>query len=174
MHAVKFSGRLMAFVVAGVGAWMGSLSDGVAWAAPKTSCTLDGTSVMAFGTYDPMGNVDVDAQGQVSYRCGNGNNVRGGGIGKGRLVVQISLSAGNAGNFQRYMQGPRDRMNYNLYMDAPRSQIWGDGTGGTRIYSEKAQPNNHVTTVPVFGRITGAQDVSVGQYLDNLVVTLNY
>ena len=52
--------------------------------------------------------------------------------------------------------------------------MWGDGTGGTRVYSEHAQPNNHLVTVPVYGRIFGAQDVSAGIYLDNLIVTLDF
>jgi spore coat protein U-like protein len=90
------------------------------------------------------------------------------------LTVQISLSQGGAGTFQRRMQGGRDTLQYNLYTDAQRVVIWGDGTGGTTIYSQKAQPNNKVETIPVFGRVFGGQDVGAGQYLDNLVVTLNF
>ena len=52
--------------------------------------------------------------------------------------------------------------------------MWGDGTGGTRTYSEQAQSDNRVVTVPVYGRMFGAQDVSAGQYFDSLVVTLDF
>ena len=47
-------------------------------------------------------------------------------------------------------------LNYNVYTDAQRTIIWGDGTAGTQVFTENAQPNNHPVTVPVYGRIFGA------------------
>ena len=67
-----------------------------------------------------------------------------------------------------------ERLSYNLYIDPQRQTVWGDGTGGTRVYSEHAQPNNHVVAVPVYGRVFGAQDVGAGTYLDNVIVTLDF
>lgn len=72
------------------------------------------------------------------------------------------------------MNGAVDRLRYNLYLDSSRTTVWGDGTGGTRVYSDRAQPNNHTVTVPVFGRIYGAQDVGAGSYADSLIVTLDF
>ena len=37
-------------------------------AGPAMTCVLDGASVMAFGSYDPMSEVPLDLQGRVSYR----------------------------------------------------------------------------------------------------------
>ena len=178
MHAM--TGRiptwLRALLLAAV--FAAALPSGIRADSHKT-CTLDGQNFMAFGNYDPMSNSPLDLQGRVSYRCYNDNNghssdsSNGQGHG-GKLIVQISLSAGNAGSFNRYMSGPSDRLSYNLYMDPQRQTVWGDGTGGTRIYSEQAQPNNHVVAVPVYGRVFGAQDVRAGTYLDNVIVTLDF
>lgn len=178
MHAVMAWWRVLVGATACMGVWAGSFDDHVSANQSSTACTLDGTSIVAFGNYDPMGNGHLDAQGQVSYRCYNtnagGSDSQGRSTSNGPLTVQISLSQGTAGTFQRHMNGERDSLRYNLYTDAQRTIIWGDGTGGTTIFSQKAQPNNKVETIPVFGRVFGAQDVGASQYLDNLVVTLDF
>ena len=50
--------------------------------------------------------------------------------------------------------------------------MWGDGSGGTTTYFIKNPPNNQDVMLVVFGRITAAQDVGVGNYTDTVVVTL--
>jgi len=145
-----------------------------AWDAPaqpgkNKTCELNVADVMAFGRYDPMDASALDVQGRVSYRCGK--KLAGD---RDQIHVLISLSGGQAGTFQRYMTGGRDKLRYNLYLDPTRTQIWGDGTGGTQVYSAKAQPNNKVTVVPVFGRVFGGQDVAAAVYLDHIVVTLDF
>ena len=152
-------------------------------AAQQTpTCLLDAASVMSFGSYDPTSETPLDVQGRVSYRCDQ-NATRTSVSSRGRtapgptggpLMVQISLSTGNAGRFDRHMQGTHDRLRYNLFLDAQHSTIWGDGTGGTQAYISQAQPNGKVVVVPVFGRLFPAQDVSGGVYLDNIIVTLNF
>lgn len=146
-------------------------------------CALDGASVMSFGNYDPMGNSPLDMQGRVSYVCYNEKSsadVAASADGSapettnGKIIVQISLTAGSAGNFNRYMSGSPDKLNYNLYLDPQRQTVWGDGSAGTHFYSEQAQPNNHIVVVPVYGRIFAAQDVGPGTYVDQLIVTLDF
>ena len=132
------------------------------------TCVIDSSSVMSFGQYDPMNPAPLDAQGRVSYRCGNKLGLRD------QILVQISLSAGQAGTYQRAMKGGRDSLRYNLYLDPVRTVIWGDGSGGTQVYSAKAQPNNKVVVVPVFGRVSAEQDVAASVYLDTIIVTLDF
>lgn len=118
-----------------------------------------------------MGQVPLDAQGRVSYRCSN----RGGGAGsKGKWIAQISLSRGQSGSYQRLLQGPRDRLEYNVYLDAQRQLVWGDGTGGTHVVTDHAKPNNKEVVIPVYGRIPAGQDVRAGRYTDSLVVTIDF
>jgi spore coat protein U-like protein len=152
----------------------------------KFNCNFDGSNVMAFGSYDSLSNAPLDQQGRVQFRCSNkvdqdpaadaddddddDNDQSAQG---NPHQVQISISAGNAGNFNRYMSGP-DQLHYNIYLDASRQTVWGDGTGGTVVFTDKVPPNNHLVTVPVYGRIFSAQDVSAGQYVDTLIVTLDF
>ena len=46
--------------------------------------------------------------------------------------------------------------------------MWGDGSGGTTTSYIKNPPNNLDVTLVVFGRITAAQDVGVGNYTDTV------
>jgi spore coat protein U-like protein len=151
-------------------------------ADPNKTCALDGVSIVAFGVYDPTSDSPLDVQGRVAYRCFNGSNKPASqGVGspspgqlKNAINVQISLGTGVAGSYSRYMLGGRDRLRYNVYLDAQHTQIWGDGTGGTQVYASGAQPNNKVVIVPVFGRVFPGQDVSADFYLDQIIVTLDF
>jgi spore coat protein U-like protein len=71
------------------------------------------------------------------------------------------------------MQSGGSTLDYNLYLDASRSSVWGDGTGGTTTYQATALIETN-TTVTIFGRIFGAQNAAVGTYSDSLVVTISY
>lgn len=135
-------------------------------------CTVS-AQPLSFGNYDSMGNTPLDAQGRVTYRCSNRAGVVNG-TARGKWTVEISLSPGNAGSFRRHLQGPSDRLTYNVYADAQRQVIWGDGTAGTRVVSEHAKPNDHEVVIPVYGRIVGAQDVRAGTYSDSLIVTIDF
>jgi spore coat protein U-like protein len=150
-------------------------------ADPNKTCSLDGVSIMAFGIYDPTSDSPLDVQGRVAYRCFNGTQKPASksvgaspGQVKNAINVQISLGTGTAGSYARYMLGGRDRLRYNLYLDAQHTQIWGDGTSGTQVYASAAQPNNNVVIVPVFGRVFPGQDVSADFYLDQIIVTLDF
>jgi spore coat protein U-like protein len=165
-------------VAAGLAA---SLFTPAAAADSNKTCALNGVSIMAFGVYDPVNDAPLDVEGRISYRCFvgfNGTSARTTGSLNRQLRsainVQISLGSGGSGGYDRYMSGGRDRLRYNLYLDAQRGQIWGDGTSGTQVYMAAAQPNNHEVIVPVFGRVFPAQDVSADFYLDQIIVTLDF
>jgi len=163
-------------VLALAAAWATSVPSGLGAKGSK-GCALEGATFMAFGNYDPMRNSPLDLQGRVSYVCyteTSSADAASSDSDNGKLIVQISITAGNAGSFNRYMNGSSDRLHYNLYLDPQRYTVWGDGTGGTQIYSEHAQPNNRVVVVPVYGRVFGAQDVGAGSYVDQLIVTLDF
>ena len=154
--------------------WAGGFGDSV-FAQPSKGCTIVSASPVAFGNYDSITGAPLDVQGQIVYECGKGaGGKKGNGQVRDQLSVQISVNQGTAGTFNRQMEGGRDRLRYNLYLDAARIIIWGDGTGGTQTYAATAQPNGQLVTVPVFGRLFAGQDVAGGVYLDNLVVTLDF
>lgn len=126
-------------------------------------CSLSGTSI-SFGNYDVFSTSPLDTNGSIVYRCGNADN-----------NISISLDRGGATSFNpRQMRNGSQALNYNLYLDAARTVIWGDGTSGTQTYFIKNPPNNQDVTVPVYGRVPTGQNVSKGTYSNTITVTINF
>jgi spore coat protein U-like protein len=126
-------------------------------------CSLSGTSI-SFGNYDVFSTSPLDTNGSIVYRCGNADN-----------NISISLDQGGASSFNpRRMLKGSEALNYNLYLDAARTVIWGNGTGGTQTYFIKNPPNNQDVTVPVYGRVPTGQSVSKGAYTNTITVTINF
>jgi len=128
------------------------------------ACTISATGVN-FGNYDVFTAAADDSTGTITLRCGNADN-----------HVTVTLSRGSSGTFspRRMAKAGGEQLAYNVYTDATRTTIWGDGTGGTSIYSQANPPNNQDVVVTVYGRIPASQDVSVGSYTDTLVATINF
>jgi spore coat protein U-like protein len=63
-------------------------------------------------------------------------------------------------------------LDYNLYRDSARTEIWGDGTGSTFIRGGVG------TGVPaqfnLYGRIPGRQNVKADIYNDSVIVTVEW
>jgi spore coat protein U-like protein len=132
-------------------------------AAALSSCAIMGVTGMSFGAYDSQDGRPTDSTGAVSIRCTGVEAMDS---------VQIHLGRGGANSsIARSMRFQNDRLAYNLYVDAQRTLIWGDGTGGTAIYSRRP-PDGAEVSVPVFGRIPPRQSVVPGPYTDLVVVTV--
>lgn len=128
------------------------------------NCTITTVGV-AFGTYDVFSAAVVTSAGSVTIRCV--------GIGRGVEPVTVSLGPGKNGSFHpRKMFRGLETLDYNLYIDAGGTQIWGDSSSGTQQFSSVS--NNRPVTLPVFGRVPPGQDVSVGNYSDTIVATINF
>lgn len=126
------------------------------------NCTVSTTGV-SFGTYNVFATSPLDSTGSVTYNCG------------GNASIIVTLSKGGAATYNpRRMLKGGEVLNYNLYLDASRTTIWGDGTGGTQIYSNPSVPNNASITVTIYGRIPAGQDVSAGSYSDTITATINF
>jgi spore coat protein U-like protein len=128
------------------------------------ACSLTSTSI-AFGSYDIFSPSPLDSLGQIIFRCGNNDH-----------NVSISLDKGGAASFSsRRMLNGSNSLNYNLYMDAARTVIWGDGTSGTQnLFVPNPQPNNQDISVPIYGRIPSGQGAPVGAYTNTLTATINF
>ena len=132
-------------------------------AAALMSCTIINTSGVNFGAYNPLDRASVDSTGSVSFRCT--------GV-QATDLVQVQLGRGSASStIPRSMQYRAARLEYNLYLDAQRSLVWGDGTGGTSFYSRRP-PEGVTVSLPVYGRIPAQQQVIAGPYTDLVVVTV--
>ena len=94
---------------------------------------------------------------------------------RARVTVTIGTSPNSGGFNPRQMKqiAGVDLLNYNLYRDPGRVEIWGDGTGGT--FSQWKNVNRNKPRVfSVYGRIPPLQNVSAGPYTDILVVTITF
>ena len=105
---------------------------------------------------------DLTAAGSVNVACTKG--------------TAATIDLGNGGNFaagSRRMGSGTDFLNYALYKDAARTQVWGTGlAGGTTMAYNSA---TYVSTaVPVYGTVPQAQNVTVGAYADVVLATINY
>ncbi|HKB80479.1 MAG TPA: spore coat U domain-containing protein [Thermoanaerobaculia bacterium] len=127
-------------------------------------CTIT-TAPVAFGAYDPVSanaSTDLTATGSVTVACTKGASATV------DLGVGGNLSAGT-----RRMSSGSDFLNYALYKDGARTQVWGSAlTGGTTLTYNAA--SKAPTALTVYGTVPQAQDVTVGSYSDVVVATINY
>jgi spore coat protein U-like protein len=131
----------------------------------EAACSLSSSSI-SFGSYDVFSPNHLDSIGEMVFRCApNDKN------------VAISLSRGGAASFSpRRLVNVGSFINYNLYLDAARSVVWGDGSGGTQTYFvSNPKPNNADIAVPVYGRISAGQSAAAfGNYSDTITAVINY
>jgi len=137
-------------------------------AAVVANCLVSANN-LAFGTYDPTA-ANLEVNTTLSVRCTSGTG----------YTVALSAGVTSGASFaQRKMTDGTNFMNYNLYRDAARSEIFGDGvapgtytvTGtGTGIGLGQAQ------TVNVHGRIpTGQDTLPIGTYTESTItVTVTF
>jgi spore coat protein U-like protein len=131
-------------------------------AAAKPVCAFYGVSSLAFGAYDPLSAAPLDSTAVLRYECPPGQPVR------------VTLDTGQSGTFTwRELRGGGEVLRYNLYLDAARTIVWGDGTAGTAVGPLVKDVARGVTSAWVFGRVPPAQDVTVGAYADTITVTVD-
>lgn len=137
------------------------------------SCTVSATSV-AFGTYTPLQPAALIGTGTLTTICT---------VNSHKNTITVDLSTGTSGTFTtRTMTTTAGTttypLNYNLYMDAADTQIWGDGTGGslmdTVALTRKGNNNTITTAVTVYGAVAPMQDPAPGTYSDTITVTVNF
>lgn len=132
------------------------------------SCGVSTTGV-AFGSYDPVLGQNRDTSGTISVSCtGNSGDA---------VSYSLLLSAGDGTFSSRAMAGSAVPLQYNLYSDIARSQVWGDGTAGTIVVSDSYSISTSpaVRSYTVYGSIpSGEAGATAAAYNDSIVITLNY
>ena len=132
--------------------------------AHAIQCRITVTPVN-FGIYIPATPAHLDVIGQLDVRCqaqpGSFSVSLGPGISGDQLARTLSAGGSNI-------------LNYNLYRDAARSQVWGDGTPPTfvvsGIRSGGGRPTNY--SYPIYGRIFANQGPNPGIYSDDVLATV--
>jgi spore coat protein U-like protein len=135
---------------------------GASTADAAPSCTIATTSVN-FGSYNVFTGSATDSTGTITIDC-NGS----------AHDIIVTLSKGASSSFSpRTMTKGSEVLSYNLYRDAARTTVWGDGSGGTSTYTNPNPPNAPLN-VTVYGRVPAGQDVSAGVYSDTVSAVINF
>jgi spore coat protein U-like protein len=138
---------------------------------PSRSCTIE-TRPLNFGDYDSLAGTDVDAIGQVIYTCEKGGLATRAKPEDKAIRIEMAQGYGNSFAPRRMFGAAGDDLEFNIYLDATRRQVWGTGEGPTQVYTDSHPPNGTPVTVPVFGRIFGRQDVFPGPYASDVPVRI--
>ncbi len=150
------------FTTAGLSAATATASMPVS-ATVNNNCTIT-TNPIAFGSYDPVAanaSANLDAAGAVIIACTKG------------AVTTLGLDTGaNAASSTRRLASSGNFLAYEVYQDSSRSTVWGDS--GAALFNSGTAPSKDARTFPVYGRITGGQDVPAGSYTDTVVATVNF
>lgn len=121
------------------------------------------TNPVDIGPYDPGIAAPQDANGSVNFKCTPN-------------VYQISASAGlhSGGSLAgRRASNGSNTIAYNLYTNAGRTTIWGDGTGTTAQMIAQTTNNASGTPVPFFARVPAGQNADSNTfYTDTIAVTV--
>jgi spore coat protein U-like protein len=149
---------------------MSALADGQATVKMEVSAIVTPNCRMTltplnFGNYDPLGvhgSVELDASANVTLTCTLDS------------VATIAIDQGQnqAGSLSRRLSSGDQRLNYELYRDAARTQTWSTGPNAVRYVSTTGIASSNELTV--YGRIPPGQDVAAGSYNDVVTATVNF
>lgn len=135
------------------------------------SCNVS-TVPVTFGTHNPLVAAPTDSTGSVTVTCG--------GVVGLLIPFQIDLGKGGSGTYSpRRMKSGSNTLDYNLYLDTNRSQVWGDGSAGTLSVSGGITLDvlgfSPPVTTTIYGRIPGSQTATKpGSYTDSVSVLVTY
>ncbi|MFO1391710.1 MAG: spore coat U domain-containing protein [Agitococcus sp.] len=127
--------------------------------AQAAVCSLNVVGIN-FGSYYVANTTPLDGSGTIDVSCDV------------RTAFEVSFSTGLSGTYTtRQMAYGSSRLTYNLYRNAARNRILGDGTGNTEVLSVNNARNRSFT---IYGRVPAQQNVYVGSYSDNVIVTVTF
>lgn len=134
----------------------------------KAACSVSASGV-SFGSYSMLTPSPRDSSGSVTVSCTVLLALF--------MTINTDLSVGNSGSYSlRQLANGGNNLNYNLYMDAGRSTIWGNGSSGTSRQVYSALLSIGTTNLPyvVYGRIPAGQGSPGGVYNDTIVVSVTF
>lgn len=166
-HVYRTPSALLAIVFGGLlsasGGQAATVSDTMSVSANVLSVCVVNAGDMVFGNVDPTSGSAVDQTASISVLCTKGTS------------FTVGLNAGTASGAtvtSRHMIGGTGQLGYALYRDAARTANWGN-TPGTDTPAAQVAAST-ASTLTVYGRIPGGQNVTAGSYADTITVTVNY
>jgi spore coat protein U-like protein len=127
----------------------------------QESCIVASTNTLDFGLQNVLA-ANVDQTTTLSVQCTPSTN------------YDIGLNAGTGAGATvavRKMTGPGGTVDYSLYQDGPRSQVWGDTVGTNTVPGAgNGSPQAHI----IYGRVPPQTTPAAGSYVDTITVTVTY
>jgi spore coat protein U domain-containing protein, fimbrial subunit CupE1/2/3/6 len=128
-----------------------------------SQCTISATT-LDFGSQPGTITANIDQQNTVNVTC---NLLT-------PWTVSLNAGTGTGGTVVlRKMTGPLGAtVDYTIYRDLTRTQVWGDGTSGT--FTVSGTGTGLVQPQIGFGRVPAPQSVPTGSYLDTITATISF
>lgn len=129
------------------------------------SCTIIAND-LGFGLRNDL-SIAVDATTSIGLTCTDGT------------AYQVRLDGGTiTGNVAARAMGlggnPPGAIDYQLYRDPNRTQVWGDGSAGTTTVIGTGTGTGNPVTLTVYGRVPAQPTPPAGYYLDVVTATVVY
>ena len=159
-----------------MGRWvLAAVLAGASLPAAAVSCTAS-VPLLSFGNYDVFSASPLLSATTLTVTCSKTPSDPNGLV---RVDYTITLATGLSMTYaQRKLGGVSDQLGYNLYTDSARTQIWGNGTGGSIVVTGTLNLTNGNPVLSnqhtVFASVPALQDVSVGAYSDAILVAVTY
>lgn len=115
------------------------------------------TTAINFGSHSVL-NTALNASGAINLTC------------TPETTYSIALETGSTPVNQRQMRNGANSVNYALYKDAGRTQLWGNSIADK--YSGTGDGTQHV--IPVYGSVPAQATPPPAVYTDNVIVTITY
>ena len=129
------------------------------------ACVIVSLADVIFGNYDPVSGAPSDTVGQIGIKC-SGITI---------ATIKLGPSKGSSGFWPRSMvSGTTNTLPYNLYQDAARATVWGDGTSSTSFVTWAPPGGEGYLVFSVYGRIAAGADASPGVYVDHVEITNDF
>jgi spore coat protein U-like protein len=132
------------------------------------NCTIDASSGLAFGAYDPVvtnATTALNGTATISVTCTNGSPAT--------LTLDQGLNpAGGSTNAAplRQMASGGNIIGYGLFQDVANTIVWGNTAGTGVAYTGTGVAGS----LTVYGQIPAGQNVPAGTYTDTVVATVTF
>jgi spore coat protein U-like protein len=134
-------------------------------AAFASGCIVNTNSGLNFGEYNVIDSSPKDSESQIILTCDT--------FASPVITVEIgpSSTSNSINTRQMHHNLSSSQLDYNLFVDSARNQIWGDLTSGIPLVLTNIN-DNVSRQISVYGRIPSGQNPAAGQYSDSVTVTV--
>ena len=162
-HCITFAGLL----VLGMLPWAGLHAQQTTQTTFRVSATVQAVcevtaSDLSFGTYTSQSGTPLQGTTMVRVTCTPNSSYNVG--------LNEGTSPGATVNARKMVSGSQ-ALNYQLYRDAARSEIWGNTVG---VDAVSGSGTGLATDHTVFGAVPAKQVIPAGEYQDTITVRVYY